>query len=302
VPQPFSTGWKFCVIRKSSADKKIKMILGGGDSLEENFVLDSDDSASVSSEESNDKSEIRHSQVSADSGVSNGGTDDSESDRQPGAKKPKLNWREGALLNDGRLDSQSKLMTRAYEAFTRFFPADDLVTEQLNLCDINFVDCHEFTSQENKSVRDMLRFLDAHGAPFLRASSGPKKMRTLFVTGSATRAMYLVKELREIEPTIAPLPLFFHGGGRKKEQALTHESVLRGKKTSVSVCLPSRLLSVCESGLMDLNSVSLIVFDLRPNEKRLNVLSQKETLRDVFHFLLKYVARLDQSNLKFALL
>ena len=278
------------------------MVLGGGDSLEENFVIDSDDSASVSSDDSNINFEFDSTQVTEGIADSSEAENHAEPDKQPAAKKPKLNWREGAVLNDGSIDSQSRLLNRAYEAFAHFFPKDDLIGEQGKLQDANFVDCREFSAQENKSVREMLRYLATRGFSAEPPAHGPKKLSTIFVTGSATRAMYLVKELREMDSKLAPLPLFFHGGGRKKEQALTHESVLRGNKTSVAVCLPSRLLSVCESGLIDFDRIDLVVFDLKTNEKKLNVLSQKETLRDVFQVLVKYALGQHRTNLKFALL
>jgi hypothetical protein len=155
-------------------------------------------------------------------------------------------------------------------------------------------------STETRSVRETLKFLRDTGDLLGEGSS--EGLRSVFVAGSATRAMYLVKELREFDSSTTPLPLFFHGGGRRKEQASTHESVLRSNKAKIAVCLPSRLLSISDAGLIDYNNVGLIVFDMKANEKKLNVLSQKDTLKEVMKLLISHVIPAANPRLKIALI
>lgn len=275
------------------------MALEGGDSLEENFILGDDDSQS----EYTDPSSASKSQDHSDSESS---IDSQEPEEQlnletPPAKKAKLNWREWATLCLGSPESQASLIQSAITAFTTYFPNDASFSADSDLSSLCFLDCEEFAARSEKSVRDMLEFFRAKGY-FSSAEQSCKGLNTLIISGSATRAMYIVKELREFDSKLAPLPLFFHGGGRKKEQGSTHEAVLRGNKTSVAVCLPSRLKAALENNLIDFKSVTLVIFDLKTNEKKLNVLSQKDSLKDVLSIIIDYIAQRSHEDMKIALI
>ena len=276
------------------------MVLGGGDSLEENFVLASDSDTSSNSD-SEEHSTLNTSEVHSLRRNLTDGEDisaDEASNQQ--TKKQKLNWRESSAVNDGTEKSQRSLLENAWIAFERFFPSELKDTPTFDAEKINFLDWASLQSTETRSLRDTLNYLRNTG--HLLGEDSNEGLNSIFVAGSATRAMYLVKELREFDSSTAPLPLFFHGGGRKKEQASTHESVLRANKAKIAVCLPSRLLSISDAGLIDFNKVGLIVFDMKANEKKLNVLSQKDTLKEVMKLLTTHVIPEDNSRLKIALI
>ena len=275
------------------------MVIAGGDSLEENFILDGDDSESNCSDSGSEAS----IPVSAQRESPN---DDEEIDQTvdvetPQAKKQKLNWREGATKSLGSPDSQALLIKSATSAFCAYFPKDPSVSADSDISSLRFLDCEEFAKRDEKSVRDMLEFFRGRGF-FFTPDETRKGLNTIVISASATRAMYIVKEIREFDSKLAPLPLFFHGGGRKKEQGATHDAVLRGSKTSVAVCLPSRLKAAMENGLINFTGIDLVVFDLKPNEKRLNVLSQKESLKDVLSIVLDHLVPNSHEKLRIALL
>ena len=272
-------------------------IVDAGDSLEENFILNDDgsDTDTVS-----DVSDNCKNGTGSEDSVSGEGQSAIEGNAfiSQKSKKQKLNWREGASVVTGSVESQVHTLTAALEAFSTFFPNEPAVLTGDDFSSISFLDCSEFAERSEKSTSDLFNFLRIKG--FLNPSSGVSKiLNTIIVSGSGTRAMYLVKELREFDSGLAPLPLFFHGGGRKKEQAVNHEATLRGLKTSVAVCLPSRLRYASARGLIDYSNVNLILFDLKTNEKRLNVLSQKDTLREVYEWLADVVR--EHSHEKFNL-
>jgi hypothetical protein len=276
----------------------------GGDSLEENFVLDSDSSTSECSDSSFElsQSEIKNDSQEGDkpqdSSIS---TDDgTEFKHNPIAKKPKLNWREGALRSLGDESSQLGLLGAAVTAFSRFFPNDALCQDGLEFSSLRFLDCSSFTAKSDRSVSDLLEFIRKEGFLNICAEKS-KPLEAIVITGSATRAMYIVKELRELDSALAPLPLFFHGGGKKKEQASSHAAILHGKKCSVAVCLPSRLKHAFEKGLIDCSQIKLVLIDLKANEKRLNVLSQKETLYDFLSLFKAHILPNIHENMAIAL-
>ena len=279
------------------------VIVDGGDSLEENFILDGETSESDSlSSDSAENDHDEHSDSSVQEGTEpHSWLHDDESAPAPLVKRAKLNWREGAAISSGSVESQLEIISKTVVAFSAYFPKEECPVKADDLSRISFLDCTEYAHQSEKSTSDLFMFLRKQG--FLQAASGAQKdLETLILSGSATRAMYLVKELREFDSTFAPLPLFFHGGGRKKEQGSSHESILRGQKTSVAVSLPSRIKSVSDRGLVDYKNVDLIVVDLKTNEKRLNVLSQKDTLRDLMDWVAQYLVPNISDNLKVALI
>ena len=276
------------------------MVLGGGDSLEENFVLASDSDTSSNSD-SEEHSTLNTSDVQSLRRNLTDGEDisaDEASNQQ--TKKQKLNWRESSAVNNGTEESQRSLLENAWIAFERFFPSELKDTPTLDAEKINFLDWASLQSTEPRSLRDTLSFLRDSGD--LLGEESNEGLNSIFVAGSATRAMYLVKELREFDSSTTPLPLFFHGGGRKKEQASTHKSVLRSNKAKIAVCLPSRLLSISDAGLIDFNKVGLILFDMKTNEKKVNVLSQKDTLKEVMKLLTTHVIPEANARLKIALI
>jgi hypothetical protein len=114
--------------------------------------------------------------------------------------------------------------------------------------------------------------------------------------------MYLVKELRDFDKSLSPLPLFFHGGGRKKEQANTHESVLKSTSCSVAVCLPSRLKAMASAGFLDFSKIGVILFDMKQNEKQMNVLSMKDTMKDCLEIIGEHVLKDLEVSTKLALI
>ena len=274
----------------------------GGDSLEENFVLD----GSYSSSESETSFEAP---LTTPKTLSEPQEDEEvpecENERvveQQAAKKKKLNWRETASNKSGDAASQREILLTSRTAAAKFFPNFEVPFCGEDLNDLEFVDATEFMAKESKSVRDMLEFLKAQCHALSPERHADGRLRTLVIAGSATRGMYIVKELREMDAKLSPLPLFFHGGGRKKEQARTHESVLKGKKASVAVCLPSRLRSMADEELIDFSTIDLVVFDLKQNEKRLNVMSQKETMMDLLEILGKHIIPKHNSNMKIAMI
>jgi hypothetical protein len=279
------------------------MVLAGGDDLEENFVLDGSSSESESLSE-RIESDLDDS-VSDRPAEDEHRVDETPCDDEaavPQAKKQKLNWREAAMNTTGDETSQRSILKASLSAFGKYFPNSDLPFTEECVDKLTFVDCSEFCSQESKTVGDMFMFLKKVTTALDSTTGEKKKLRALVIAGSATRAMYLVKELREMDSKLAPLPLFFHGGGRKKEQARTHETVLASGKTSVAVCLPSRVKSVSDAGLVDFSSLELILFDLKQNEKKLNVLSQKDTLQEVLELVGTHIIRSELPLLKLALI
>ena len=279
------------------------MVLAGGDDLEENFVLAGSSSDSESEFES-DPIITESRSVEVAERVARGGDDSHSEDDTPApqAKKQKLNWREAATSATGDIASQKRVLGTSLVAFAKYFPNSESIVTEEGIEKLGFVDCSEYCSQENKTVGYMFAFLNKMTNAIVAGSDDDKALRTVVVAGSATRAMYLIKELREMDSKLAPLPLFFHGGGRKKEQARTHESVLKGRKTSIVVCLPSRLKAVADSGLIDFSSVELVLFDLKQNEKKLNVFSQKDTMHDVLGVIGEHIMNRDCPQLKLALI
>jgi len=253
----------------------------GGDDLEENFVLDSDNSST--GEDSVDDTTLEPYVEAHTPDVSRLQDRDSldESDEpQSQAKKVKLNWREASAKSAGSSEDQLEILRVARLAFEKFFPSSTLPFNVESLSANQFLDLSEYTSSDSKNTQDLFASLRSRG--FLNSNTDGefKSLRTLIVTSSATRGMYLVKELKSFDKSLSPLPLFFHGGGRKKEQSQTHETVIKGGRASVAVCLPSRLKAVTDAGLLDFGKVDIVVFDLKQNEKRLNVLSMKDTMSD----------------------
>lgn len=277
----------------------------GGDSLDENFLIGSDSESTVSLSHRNPKKVPSiNGDISESGDFENSSVEDSESELDdsplPATKKSKLNWREGAIDNDGSPESQRKILSNLLVAVGKYYPAHTTRIDVSDLERLKFIDCRDFVAETNRSVADMLSFL--HDRNDLLGKRQVDGIRTIIVCGSASRAMFLVKELRQYDSKLAPLPLFFHGGGRKKEQAKTHEAVIKGKKTSVVVALPSRLHAASQQGLIDFEDVELILIDLKQNEKKLNVLSQKETLVDVTEVLERFIIPRASNQLKLALI
>ena len=256
----------------------------GGDSLEENFLIGSSDSEAFSDTENDSGDSVRSSRsnsASSDESLDDGSMDE-RSEEKP-VKKLKLNWRETASDATGSPESQRNILERSLSAFERFFPNTQAPFKVCDLDSLKFIDCADFLENGTRAFGDLLSYLSNHSNGFsAKALTG---LKTIIITGSATRAMFLVREVREMNKDLSPLPLFFHGGGRKKEQTRTHESVLRANKSSVVVTLPSRLKAVLEGSLIDLKTVTLILVDLKHNEKRLNVLSQKDTMLDLLQII-----------------
>jgi len=257
----------------------------GGDDLEENFVLDSEYSSS--GEESVDGIPDAGAVTAQTPGNCSSGSSDSgdETDEAPPkSKKAKLNWREASSRCVGSLDDQMEIIRIAAVAFEKFFPSSTVPFDGDSVSADRFIDLSEYGTGESRSARALFECIRKHGYLGGASSGGSKEdsdgLCTLIVTSSATRGMYLLKELKEFDKSLSPLPLFFHGGGRKKEQAQTHDTVIKSGKASVAVCLPSRLKAVVDSGILDLGKVHLVVFDLKQNEKMLNVLSMKDTMAD----------------------
>lgn len=291
----------------SSEDNKTrkKIATMGGDSLDENFLIGSDsETASSSSRASNPTRQSKRCVITDyDPEISSSDEDEDIKRGEPTSplsKKAKLNWRESATINDGSPKAQKHILENLLVAAAKYFPSHDTNLRISDLDRLTFLDCEEFFQRPNKSVLDMLEFLKTE-TNLLRGHSGGD-LNTILVSGSASRAMYMVKELRSLDSGHVPLTLFFHGGGRKKEQSKTHESVLKGRKTSTLVALPSRLKAVAEQGLISFGNIELLVFDLKPNEKKLNVLSQKETLLDVLEILERFIIPNSSSALKLALI
>ena len=278
------------------------MVISGGDSLEENFVIGSDSESNADSQESlkhGDNTEFDLERGSDHSSCASSNEDRLESDSIPKSKKVKLDWREGAISHDGSVDSQRHMLQNLLVAVEKYFPSHDTNLGKSAITRLGFADCRDLMATSTRSVSDTLRFL-RDNTTYPR-SSPSTSLSTIIISGSASRAMFLIKELRSFDSKLTPLPLFYHGGGRKKEQSKTHESVLKGKKSTTVVALPSRLKSVCEQGLVDFEDLGLIVFDLKPNEKMLNVLSQKETLLDVLQILELFVLPNATEKLRIAL-
>lgn len=265
------------------------MVNIGGDSLEENFVFD-DDADSQTSEVSGYEHELS---IVAQEGMLPRAASDSSNQQHdpetetPSAKKVKLNWREAASSLSGDSESQRKVLRASLTAFQKYFPDQQPPFADDDLNGLSITDCSGFRAQEQKTVRDMLEFVECETHCF--SVNAEKKLACIIITGSATRAMYIVKELREFNSKLSPLPLFFHGGGRKKEQSRTHESVLKKGKAGVCVAMPSRLLDICQRGLIDFAALDVVFIDLKPDEKCVNVLSQKDTMRDVLEIFGKWV-------------
>ena len=258
----------------------------GGDSLEENFVIDDGQSSSIDESENEcidtEKRELSKENISNDS---SGG--ESQDEPESKAKKMKLNMREAATSSDGTVTSQRSMLRTALNAFEKYFPNQECPLAAEGIDKFQLLDCSSHMSQSNKSVQDMLHFVNDETECLNIPTT--LYLRTLILTGSGTRAMYMVKELREMNKDLSPLPLFYHGGGRKKEQSKTHESVLTNSKSLVAVSLPSRLIDATKKGLANLTKLELVIIDLKANEKGLNVLSQKDTMMDVLKFLGEYI-------------
>jgi hypothetical protein len=272
------------------------VFVDGGDSLEENFVLESeasesDDSVSFSIETSSPEKPTTKQGKAVLS---------KDEDGHVPAKKPKLNWRQGASLSSGSVQSQLETLSMAIVAFGAYFPKDECPISAEDISKLCFLDCSEYTQRSEKSTSELFGYLRKKGH-LQNEPSTKKELKTLIVSGSATRAMYLVKELREFDVSLAPLPLFFHGGGRKKEQGTGHDTTLRAQKTSVAVCLPSRLKSASERGIVDYSNIDLLLIDLKANEKRLNVLSQKDTLREFMEWFADFVIPKAGNGIRIAL-
>ena len=278
------------------------MVIQGGDSLEENFLLEgsSSDDASSNAAASDVESDVELT-VKAAKSVNKSGAKRPATHDPAEAKKPKLNWREAATSSSGDSASQRAVIANALIAAAKYFPTATLPFIEEDLYDLCFIDCSQFVSEGNKSVRDMLDFVRTKSDALNATSDQPCRLNSLLIAGTSTRGMYLVKEVRELDASLSPIPLFFHGGGRKKEQARTHESVLKGNKASVAVCLPARLKSLSEDGLIDYSKIQLVVLDLKQNEKKLNLLSQKETLLDLLEVFGKFIIP-NCSTIKIALL
>ena len=262
------------------------MVIIGGDSLEENFVLDDGENSVITTDCENSESDLADSlQV----GIvrSNCSSDDTENEETTVAKKAKLNWREAAVASAGGMHSQKSILSAAMVAMSKYFPNADAVFSSSGVDELSFVDCSSFCASGNTSVRNLLEYVnDKVGC--LTEPTTPA-LRCLIIAGSGARAMYLVKELRDFDKALSPLPLFYHGGGRKKEQNRTHESVLSKSKSVVAVSLPSRLIDICQRDLIDFSKLDLILIDLKANEKGVNVLSQKDTMLDAITVIGKWV-------------
>ena len=255
--------------------------MAGGDDLEENYVLDSEYSSSGDESIDSDSDRVITPELTPEnSSPANSDSSEDGGDAQQSAKKVKLNWREVSSNSAGTQKDQLEIIRLARVAFEKFFPASTLPLDIESLSEDKFLDISEYANGETKNAQEL--FLSLRKCGFLECVTGRDShgLRTVVVTSSATRGMYLVKELKELDKSLSPLPLFFHGGGRKREQAQTHESVISGGKASVAVCLPSRLRAVTDAGILDLQKVDLVVFDLKQNEKKLNVLSMKDTMAD----------------------
>jgi hypothetical protein len=258
------------------------MVQKGGDDLEENFVFG--DSGSERSDVSDAGSE---SEVCDEETAEDAESPSADNSDLPAPKKQKLNWREAASASTGDSISQKAILTQSIVAAAKYFPNQPLPLSADQISELRITDLSQFKKGDDTSFKGLLTNLREHGTHLTAACEG---LNVIFVTGSASRAMYLVKELRDFDKTLSPLPMFFHGGGRKKEQAKTQEAVLRDKKAPVAVTLPSRLVSVCDSNVVDLHKVGLVVFDLKVNEKGVNVLSQKDTMLDSLRVIGEYIA------------
>ena len=260
----------------------------GGDDLDENFVLDSESSGSEADSidvPSRDCSDSKERNILPE----DEGAEEPTKKSQPEAKKVKLNWREASSRSTGSPEDQLETMRVSRIAFEKFFPSVDVPICGDGLSVDRFVDLSEYCACESKNTQALFATLRDQGFLASPIGESPSGIRTLIVTSSATRGMFLIKELKEFDKSLSPLPLFFHGGGRKKEQSNTHESVIRGNKSSVAVCLPSRLRVVAETGVLNFENIDLVIFDLKPNEKRLNVLSMKDTMADCLTIIGQYI-------------
>jgi hypothetical protein len=259
----------------------------GGDDLEENFVIDSDSS---DSEESTVQSTTLAKTARAPLESSDDEEErDSASDSIPEPKKVKLNWREVSSRSTGTREDQLETIRASRAAFEKYFPSMESPINGDSLSVQRFLDLSEYCAGESKGTQALFKCLRDREYLVGNRAGAPSGMRTLIVTSSTTRGMFLVKELKEFDKSLSPLPLFFHGGGRKKEQSHTHNSVIKGDKSAVAVCLPSRLRVVLETGIMDFDKIDLILFDLKQNEKKLNVLSQKDTMADSLTIIGRFV-------------
>lgn len=265
-----------------------KLLMIGGDDLEENFIIDDDRHSSGSESESdNDLSPNPSVDESADDGDISPPLD--RSDAEPVTKKVKLNWREISSRCSGSREDQLQTLRISRLAYEKFYPHSTAPLDVESLSTNRFVDLSSFAAQESKNAQALFECLRSAGFLKAHVDENIKGLRTLIVTSSATRGMYLVKELKEFDKTLSPLPLFFHGGGRKKEQAETHDAVIKGRKSMVAVCLPSRLKAVAESAVIDFKQVDLVLFDLKSNEKQLNVLSMKDTMGDCLTIIGRFI-------------
>lgn len=272
--------------------------MAGGDDLEENFVLDTDYSSSdeAASETGSDSEacEVQtpdpaNSEVPDSSDESDGG--------QPKTKKVKLNWREASSRCAGSVQDQVEILRLAGLAFEKFFPSSTMPFNIESVSAGQFLDLSEYGAGESRTAQALFECLRTQGYLQSATGGGSSSQLTLIVTSSATRGMYLTKELKEFDKELSPLPLFFHGGGRKKEQAQTHEAVIKNGKASVAVCLPSRLKAVMDAGILDIQKVNLVVFDLKQNEKKLNVLSMKDTMTDSLDIISRCLSTDDEHTI-----
>lgn len=118
--------------------------------------------------------------------------------------------------------------------------------------------------------------------------------RLLIVTSSSHRAMWIVQQLRELKVNDV-LPLFFHGGGRKREQEKAQIEKL--ESSNVIVALPTRLKSVP----FNFKNIDILAIDMHINEKGLNMLSIKDTLVSFVDVLSNKIIPVMEKKLKVAL-
>ena len=253
-----------------------------GDSLEENFVI-GDSFSDTEEVQFGQIGTLETEDVSEDSGSDESVS--SSSVNEEVKPKKKRNWREAALAGPCEPEGQCELLRETFN-FKRTLPIDEDRFVEMGLVPSAFLQVSDSVDREpsnltkaSKTLKDIFDSLPNQKSPSV-----------LLVCASASRVGAVGAELAPYRP----LSLQLHGTGRKKEQFNQMAKDIASGKGRLSVSVPARITKLADEGAFPLESIKVVVVDMKKDDKGINILSNNDTRASVCELIEKLSTRLRQ--------
>ena len=268
-----------------------------GETLEENWVLSGSDDSSTEETEVNVSVE-ENRKACLDSSDRKRRLDDVKVELKPKSKK-KRGMRSASKEEDA--DLLSTTAGKIAESFWNFYTKamkESLTKRErdVGLPPTSFIACRNEVGWKDCSIIVKAGLVNWKKR-ITEESLKPRSPRVLVVSGSANRALELIRELQSLECCIGKL--FSRHIKLKEAVAILNQN--EGKAVPIGVGTPGRILKLLEFEHMNLDGTELLIIDMSRDLKGYNIVEQMDSRKDFCKlFSESFVQKIRVGSLKVA--